>query len=192
MDSKSNYYRRRDVLKAITIGSGAILFSGATAAFLGGCKADPSPSWQAKVLTGVQPLNIERLVDRIIPRTDTPGAVDALVHRYIDEALKNNFTKEERLPFIEGLEMISKLSKKKYKREVYQLKDQEIDELLSELAEEWRNTNDEHIFKKLRDMTVTGYVTSEEGATKHFVYDPIPGPYQGCIDFSTVGGTYSL
>lgn len=192
MNNHNTDLKRREILKTLSYGTGAVIFSGAAAAFLGGCKADPSPNWKPKVLTGLQALNLERLVDRIIPATDTPGAVDALVHRYIDEALKNNFAKEDRAPFIEGLDNINEISKKKFKKDIYQLTDNETDELLGELAAEWKNSDNSHIFKKIRDMTVTGYVTSEEGATKHFVYDPVPGPYQGCIEFASVGKTYAL
>ena len=192
MNDHKTDLKRREILKTLSIGTGAVVFSGATAAFLGGCKADPSPNWKPKVLTGLQALNLERLVDRIIPVTDTPGAVDALVHRYIDEALKNNFSKEDRSLFIGELDSINDLSKKKFKKDIYQLMDAQTDELLTELADEWKKSDNQHIFKKLRDMTVTGYVKSEEGATKHFVYDPVPGPYKGCIDFASVGRTYSL
>ena len=49
------------------------------------------------------------------------------------------------------------------------------------MAEEWKkNEKDPHIFKEMRDLTVSGYCTSEQGAKQLLKYDPIPGPYKGC------------
>ena len=44
----------------------------------------------------------------------------------------------------------------------------------------------------LKNLVVTGYFTSEVGAKQALIFDPVPGPYKGCIDFSEVKGVYAL
>ena len=41
--------------------------------------------------------------------------------------------------------------------------------------------NDKPFFQRMKELTVTGYFTSEIGATKALEYLPIPGKFQGCI-----------
>ena len=41
--------------------------------------------------------------------------------------------------------------------------------------------NDKPFFQRMKELTVTGYFTSEIGATKALEYLPIPGKFEGCI-----------
>src|SRR5580698_8073824 len=54
-----------------------------------------------KVLTAEQMASVAKLVDLIIPRSDTPGASDAGVPAYIDRALSRNARSRTR--FLEGM-----------------------------------------------------------------------------------------
>ena len=36
-------------------------------------------------------------------------------------------------------------------------------------------------FRQMKDLTITGYFTSEIGATQALAYDPIPGKFNGCV-----------
>jgi hypothetical protein len=42
-------------------------------------------------------------------------------------------------------------------------------------------------FAALKELVVVGYYTSEPGATRELRYEPVPGTYQGCLPFSTLG-----
>jgi len=44
----------------------------------------------------------------------------------------------------------------------------------------------------MREWTVTGYCESEAGATEHLEWNPVPGPFRGCIDFEEVGKTWAI
>jgi gluconate 2-dehydrogenase gamma chain len=46
-------------------------------------------------------------------------------------------------------------------------------------------------FLMLKELTMTGYFTSEEGATQVLRYEDVPGVYQGCIPFEDVGKTWA-
>jgi hypothetical protein len=43
----------------------------------------------------------------------------------------------------------------------------------------------------LKDLTVTGYFTSEPGATLALRYDPMPGAYRGCVPLREIGRAWA-
>jgi hypothetical protein len=103
------------------------------------------------------------------------------------------YSDQKRINFINQLENFNKLSREKYKKKFLELSPKLMDDILNIMVIEWKETSDDdHIFKQLRDLTVTGFATSEIGAKEFFIYDPIPGPYIGCIPYEEVMGTYAL
>ena len=183
---------RRDILKASALFLGYAVTGGTALAVLNGCKADTSATWNPDTFTTDQSDLLAELAERIIPTTDTPGAKDALVHRYIDEAVKSNYSEEEKTSFMEGLQRIESMSDEKYGKSFVKISDEEKDTILQELADESKTAEGSHIFTTLKNLIVTGYFTSEVGAKQALIFDPVPGPYKGCIDFSEVKGVYAL
>ncbi len=192
--NNSNTLSRRDSLKSLSLLTGFFFTTGATSAYLSGCKADISTNWSPVSLSIDQLELIKQATERILPKTDTPGANDALVHRYIDNAITNIYKTEDKVKFITGIETFDNISREKYKKKFIELNQEKMDDVLKILAQEWKEskTGDNPIFKELRDLTVIGFATSEIGAKEFFFYDPIPGPYQGCINYSDIGKTYAL
>lgn len=198
---------RREALKIISMFTGYAITAGAASAFLSGCKADPKAAASTamttkagsidapykSVFTSDQIALLSDISERIIPKTDTPGAKDVGVSSYIDQTVSLFYKDADRKRFLEKLPSFDKIANDKYKKNFTQLSDENKDDVLKIMASEWKqNDKEHHIFKEMRDLTVTGYCTSEAGAKKLLVYDPVPGPYQGCIDRSTVKGVYAL
>ena len=42
-----------------------------------------------------------------------------------------------------------------------------------------------------KELTVTGFITSEAGATQVLQYAPVPGAYHGCVPLAEVGKTWA-
>jgi hypothetical protein len=197
MDNKTNKeldITRRNTLKVISLFAGYTLTAGSTLAFMSGCKTDTSDQWRSKSLTSDQIELLKQVTERILPRTDTPGANDALVERYIDESISEIWREEDKIIFINKLTKFDEISRSKYKKKFLDLKVDNKDDVIRILAEEWkeRNNSEKHIFKEIRDLTLAGFASSEVGAKEFFIFDPIPGPYEGCIPYSDVNGTYAL
>lgn len=186
---------RRDILKASAIFLGYGLVGGTSIAVLNGCKADKSVDWTPTFFTQEQINVLAEVAERIIPKTDTPGAKEALVDRYIDEAVKNNFKKEAQDRILEAVGIFDAQANELFKKNFVDITDAQKDQILQKLADASKKDNDTEmgkIFPQLKSLVAAGYFTSEIGATMALVYDPIPGPYQGCIPLSDVGGVYSL
>lgn len=182
--------KRRDVLKTSSILLGYTVTAGTAAAFLSGCKADRSIDWTPQFLDAKQSLLIGDVSELIIPRTDTPGALDAKVDRFID-AMLGAWSPKDRTDFVAGLGAFNESSKKLFNRDFTKCTPEQQTKVMDALVE-LASKDSGHIFNKVKELTVLGYCSSEEGATNLLTYDPVPGPYKGCIDFSEVGATYAL
>ena len=189
---------RREALKATSLFLGYTLTAGSAVALLGGCKAETSGDWQAKTLSEEESNLLAEICETILPKTDTPGAKDALCHRYIDEMITSFYSEDKRTYFKESLAIFDDKSKAKYSKAFVALNINEREEILGLLAKESKEYKDEsgkkpHIFKAIKEATISGYFTSEVGATGGLcMFDPLPGPYKGCIDFATVGKNYVI
>ena len=68
-------------------------------------QAASAPDWKPSVFDDHQNQTVIALTELIIPRTDTPGAKDALVNRYIDLLLRDG-EEQARVHFLTGLNWI--------------------------------------------------------------------------------------
>jgi hypothetical protein len=172
---------RREALKISTAILAYSMSASATAALISSCAADTAPDWSPSFLNDDQVELLAELCEIIIPSTDMPGAKDALTHRYIDMALYNNYSEEDRLKFLEGIENFDQLANEKYELSYTACAVPEKNEIMQQIAED-----KDSVFRELRSLTVSAYVSSEVGTKQFLAYDPVPGEWNGCIDFDTV------
>jgi hypothetical protein len=71
--------------------------------------------WKPSVFTAAQNTTVIALTERIIPATDTPGAKEAGVNRYIDLFLHDG-PAAERTRFLNGLTWVDEYATKKYEQ----------------------------------------------------------------------------
>ena len=183
---------RREILKLSSAILGYTIVGGTAAAVLSGCKAD----------TSVVPADLDLfdkstydmivdVMERIIPRTDTPGAKDANVVSYFHSRLKHFATKEESDIMLGQIKYFDEMSMGKFKKQYNDLPGAEKDEIMKMMQAE-ASKDEEHIFNQLKRETMVGFFTSEEGATQVLRFDPIPGRYDGCIDYNAGDKAWSL
>ncbi len=185
---------RRDYIKTSGAIAGYTLFFGGVAATINACKVEPTLDWIPAYFTKEEALLVSDVVERIIPKTDTPGAREALVDRYIDANVSDNFTAEQQQLFREALASFDEISKKDFSKRFIKLVETEQNKVLESMSVEAKDHNGDypHIFQVMKEMTVFGFFTSEIGAKSCLKYDPIPGDYIGCIDYSEVNGVWAL
>lgn len=176
--------KRREAIKNASLLLGYTMAIGTSAAIMNGCKAEPKIDYIPEFLDEMQLKNIMHLAERIIPQTDTPGAIAAGVHTFIDQTISRFWEKEDQDKFITSLNTFSQNVKEKSGKQFYQLDPSDQDKIVTDIAQE---KGDKTLFKSMRELTVSGFFTSELGQTEVLNYNPVPGPFQGCVDY--VAGT---
>jgi len=184
---------RRDAIKRTTILLGTTLSASAIVGVMSGCQADPTLDWTPAYFTTEEGSIVEHIVERIIPRTDTPGAIDAGVHTFIDSMMASFYQEDEKAAFRAGLKKVDEDANAAYGKNFVALTDDQKDELLNKYDKEaYSQTTDEKpFFRTMKELTVLGFFTSEVGATEVLEYDPVPGDYKGCIPYSDVGKAWA-
>jgi hypothetical protein len=104
---------------------------------------------------------VAKLVDLIIPRSDTPGASDAGVQVYIDRALRRNASAKTR--FIAGIAQLNAAAKKMFGSDFSKLDAAKQVELLTIISAEKSALG--RFFKLAKDLTIEGYYASKPGLT---------------------------
>lgn len=185
---------RREILKRTSYVIGGALSVGTISAVMGGCKTESIDlGWMPKVLSSDQAQLVAEIAERIIPKTDTPGAKDAGVASFIDNALDLNILGEKRTSLLSGLTQFTKMASSKFGKSFIDISDEEKDTVIKAVAMDGAEGDKANpVFKQLRELVVAGYFSSEAGAKGALAYDPIPGEYIGCIDFKDVGKAYAI
>lgn len=187
--------KRRDILKQSALFAGAALSAGTIAAVVSGCQTDASTAVANNAGLSKELLTlVGEIAERIIPKTDTPGAKDADVAGFINRKLIDTFTEEESTAFKEGLGMFSKMANEKFNTDFVDLEGAQMDQVLTSVVSDFKSMEPggKHIWPALKGMVITGFFTSEVGAKEVLKYDPIPGEWQGCVDYSEVGGAWAI
>jgi len=192
--------RREMIQRAVALLGGAVS-SSAMAGVLAGCvSAPPAAGDKQTFFTADEMKAATAVADQILPRTDTPGAIDVGVPGFMDRMMAGYYKDRQRRILRAGLVRMDKdamaahslafaaLSAeqqvalmKVYDREAYEQSRRNIS-----------NPNaDPHFFRILKELTIVGFCTSETGATKFLKYAATPGPYRGDIPYSEIGKAWA-
>lgn len=143
-----------------------------------------------RVFTPDQRALMTALSERIIPTTDTPGAIAAGVPDYIEKLLADWSVAEDRDPILAGLAEVDARSWQEYRMPAVKASPEQQDALLT-LAMNDEIPKGEEFFEAFRQMVIVGYYTSEIGMTQEREYLPVPGEYDGAFPYSKVNKVYS-
>ena len=132
------------------------------------------------------------VAERIIPTTDTPGALAARVHEFMDRMLTDWYPPEDAARFVEGLADVNTRSDEAYGKSFARCSAEEQDAVLTGMESDAAGqSGDEAFFPMVKEMTLVGYYTSEIGASQELKYVHTAGRYDGDIPYSEVGRAYS-
>ncbi len=133
-------------------------------------------SWTPVTFDLDQARAVARLTDAIIPRTDTPGAIDAKVPEFLDLSLSVEL-EPIRARFLERLTRLDGSSRATYGEGLTRISDEQLQELLTQISDDLPKVPAEFedaaaLFKDLKGRTVFAYYTSLEGRTKELELPP--------------------
>ena len=179
---------RREALRKTVIILGGAVSAPTMMGILNGCSVTNDPDWVPQYFDNDQAVLITEISDIIIPATDTPGARDVGVPKFIESMVKDVFNKENQSKFMEGLNTFNAQAMEEYNKSFIKLKPGEKKEFVKvRHAEALKNRMVDQFIMTVKEMTISGFCTSEAGATQVLKYDKVPGEYEGCIPFADVG-----
>lgn len=135
---------------------------------------------------------IAELAEVILPRTDTPGAKDAMVEHFIVDMIASCTDIKTQNNFIYGLNELKAYTLNTYNTSFSECTIGEKIAILKHFEKKSvyhynilnkidRKLLGQPFFVKLKELTIEGYCISQVGATKGLEYDYIPHNFLACI-----------
>ena len=112
---------------------------------------------------------VEALTELILPTDDTPGAKEAQVARYIDfvVAAASEFKPSLQLRWIQGVQLVDRLSHEEYQRAFHEISTGDQEALLAAMSLPERRPGASHagfdFYRLVKEITVEGFYTSRAG-----------------------------
>lgn len=193
---------RRELLHRASLLLGGAITASAASGILAGCVATPQPMTSGVgFLDDLEMSTVTAMADQIIPKTDTPGALDVGVPAFIDRMLAGYYQQRERDIMREGLKLADRDARLLRNVSFAQLTSSEQVALMKRYDQEQfdytranasKQNAPPHPFRLMKELTILGFCTSEAGATKLMYYNQNPGPYRGDLPLSQVGKVSAL
>ena len=165
---------RRDLLKKGVYGLAGVTLSSTLISTLQSCSSIEkySPLYFSKTEFSL----LSNIVDFLIPKTETPGALEMKVPQFIDIIISETYNNESKNNFSNKLKLL-----------IEDFKSNNIDlsnynSMKSKFVNDFNNKTHQEIYNQIRDLTVWGFKTSKEIALNVLNYNPIPGYQLGCVD----------
>ena len=156
-----------------------------------------SPPAAPSILTASQTATVSAVADIMIPRTDTPGALDVGVLAFIDLMLKDVYPQADRDRYLAGLTEFDTAASAEHGQTFVALELTQRVALVRKfhdaaIAEERRPPSTHaHLQRPFilmtKELTLLRFFTSQVGATQVLQYVAVPGSYHGCQPLQQAG-----
>ncbi len=207
---------RRKAIKNMGMALGYTVATPTLISIVQSCKTEPTITWNPEFLTKEQASVLSKLVDIILPKTDTPSASDVQVDIFIDRFANQAMEKEQQDFFKMSMsKFVDKVVVDSGKEKMEDLTPEDLELVLASalkltkedqvvyldmvnayneaLAEGKEASLEDGVSRfafanNLRGMTIWGYKTTEYVGEELLAYLPVPGEYIGCGDVQELTG----
>lgn len=158
-----------------------------------GITSKPGTSYQ--FFSAKQGEALRSLTDLILPKSATPGALEVGALDFVDIFVNQVFSQEDKVLFSEGLDQfLTSFSKSSASDSFSGLSQSDqmtfLQGLESSAFSNQADTAIDKFYKRFKTLIITGYYQSRRVGTEVLAYDPVPGLFDGCIEYS--GRSWSL
>ncbi|MEL7533997.1 MAG: gluconate 2-dehydrogenase subunit 3 family protein [Bacteroidota bacterium] len=175
--------KRREVLKYTAYLTGAALSAPLVSSILSGCNPEASTqgvAFDPQFFNPDQFSLLSRVLDTILPKTDSPAATEVGVPRMVDHMLSTVYTQEDRADYQKGFAAL-----KAYLTDTEDLTTalQTIEAKDPSVSEAVQNA-----YLALKQQAIAYYLSTETIGKNFLNYLPVPGKYKPCIKLAEVDG----
>jgi len=164
----------------------------------GNAHATPASSpANSSFLSASQTAIVSAVADIMIPRTDTPGALDVGVPAFIDLMLKDVYPQADRDRYLTGLTELDTAASSQHGQTFVALESTQRVALVRKFHDaaigEERQLPKTHAHLQrpfilmTKELTLLRFFTSQPGATQVLQYVAVPGSYHGCLPLQQAG-----
>ncbi|WP_420458098.1 gluconate 2-dehydrogenase subunit 3 family protein [Neolewinella sp.] len=198
--------KRRELLRYTAYLTGVAVSGPVASALLAGCKRDEAVAageavYKPGFFNDEEFEYITKLADVIIPRTDTPGAIDVGAHEMVDKMVGEVYPEDARDKFRSGLkELMRKMDadhpdagfrQLDAEKALVYLQDQDLH--YKDPDTKWDTMPEGDVSAKdtyfdLKSQIVGAWFNSEPIGTEVLAYLPVPGEYIPCGDLQELTG----
>lgn len=179
---------RREAVRKLTLVMGGVLSVPTLSVLLKSCDSNSFNLGSGIDFTAQEKEMIASMAEIIIPRTDTPGAIDTKVPEFVVMMMQDTYPLETQDAFHNGLAAFDSYCKKNLGKDFLALDStdkteavRQLDELV--LGKEESKPQDLEFYRIFKELTLFGFFTSESGSTETLTYLQIPGDYVGCTPY---------
>jgi len=188
---------RREALKRVAWLMGGTISASAILAMEKGYSATASAGSKPAILRPPQVAIVSAVAEIMIPRTDTPGAIDAGVPGFIDLMLKDVYTQKDRERYLAGVAEFDAAAQGEPGKKFVALESAQQVALVRKFHDaavvEERRLHRPHAHLQrpfilmTKELTLLGFFTSQVGATQVLQYVAVPGSYHACVPLEKAG-----
>lgn len=186
---------RREALKRVGLVMGGVVSAPLVSGVLSGCQSGiEEGAYALQTLSPGQNELVATIAEHIIPATDTPGARAAKVNEFVDLMLTDWYPAEDRTRFMSGLADVDAKAQAAHGKDFLDCDKEQQVAVLTELDQAAYNGSAQSgtpFFRMMKEMTLTGYYTSEIGATQELQYVHEAGRYDGDVPYSEIGRAFA-
>jgi hypothetical protein len=168
--------QRRTALKSVALSIGSVITLPSWA-----------NTWNAQTLQNQhfnlsfsQETLLAEIVETIIPKTDTPGAKDLGINKFVEKMVADCYDKKAQGVFAQGLISVENIAKKDYSKPFVECDDKQKLAVLNSMSDS-SNNDDKDFVKLVKNITIQGYLNSEYVMTNLRIFEFVPGHYHGCV-----------
>ncbi|MES1158409.1 MAG: gluconate 2-dehydrogenase subunit 3 family protein [Terricaulis silvestris] len=173
---------RRDLMeRAVFLVGGA-----AAVAMLDSCDASKAPFF-----SNAQMARLTRIVDIIIPATDTPGAVGAGVPQFMDSMMTHWASRDTRAKFVSVLDDIDAAAQTQFHGAFTDLKPAQQLDTVRAYDQKQISAGGDNPYKAFKQLVLLGYYHSQIGATQELHYELVPGHWIADAPLAQIGRTWA-
>ena len=196
--------KRREAFKKTALALGVTASGSTLTSLLTACQEQDRNTWKPKFFNEEDVKIISAICDTILPKTDTPGALELNVDVFVDLMINDTLPDREKEHIKTTFDKFKSDCQSRFSKSFEKLDNGQKEELLTEMEKEsnnflpsvWGMTIGKQppidFYRRIKQFTLVGYYTSEYIGKNVLVYDPIPGEQKGCIPLSGVGNSWSL
>ena len=195
---------RRSALKKAGVLAGSAVAIPSFFSLLQSCKSETRLGWQPLFFTEIEAKTIAAILDMILPRTDTPGALDVKSDIFIDKVIAKTYDEEAQAKMRSEIAAFNSECEKNYGNTFIELNASDREKVLQAAEKNsgkfspgvWGTAVGKQetigFYRSIKSMAIWSYFSSEEIGKNVLAYDPVPGTYEPCIPLSEGQNRWSL